>query len=57
MVEASYSLGVFNDARLEKRGPAFWARWCVGAAYVFAAWREGDVARLSAFSGSCPILR
>ena len=53
----AYSLGVFGDARLEKRGPVFWAGWCVVAASVCGSWREGDVARLSAFTGFCPTAR
>lgn len=51
MLRTRYSLGVFGDARLEKRGPSFWAGWCDGAACAFAVWRGGDGERLSPITG------
>ena len=53
MTGARYSLGVFGDARLEKRGPSFWGGWCVGEASAFVGWREDGVGRLSASIGFC----
>jgi hypothetical protein len=52
MAGTRYSLGVFGDARLEKRGPSFWAGWCVGEASAFVGWPEGGVERSSPTIGS-----
>ena len=53
MLGKRYSLGVFGDARLEKRGPSFWAGWCGNGAFACAVWPEDGVGRLLAIIGSC----
>ena len=57
MLGKRYSLGVFGDARLEKRGPSFWVGWCGSGAFACAAWPEDVVGRLSAIIGSCQTSR
>ena len=49
---AGLGLGAFGDARLEKRGPICWSRWCPAATYAFGEPRRVNDGRSLDLVGS-----